>query len=210
MKKEFFVFTDSEHIFADDEECVHLIRKEPLGFPGDTLYRFRTFLSIEAQLQKFDYTFFFNANCICKKRITAKEFLPTENALLVVRHPGTYNINKNTELPYDRNPCSQAYIPYNEGRIYVAGGVNGGKTNEFLKMCKKLDKRIETDASNGVIALWHDESHLNRYIIDNPDYKLLSWSYCFPQGWMKPICIHKILVLDKKKYINIDSIKKNN
>jgi hypothetical protein len=37
------------------------------------------------------------------------------------------------------------------------------------------------DEKKGIIALWHDESHLNRYILDKK-YKLVSPSYCYPEN----------------------------
>ena len=51
------------------------------------------------------------------------------------------------------------------GRDYVTGAVNGGETEAYLKFCHLLDKRINQDLAKGVIALWHDESQINRYIL---------------------------------------------
>ena len=34
-----------------------------------------------------------------------------------------------------------------------------------------------------IIATWHDESHLNRYIIDRTDVRILPPSFCFPVEW---------------------------
>ena len=36
--------------------------------------------------------------------------------------------------------------------------------------------------SNGVIALWHDESQLNRYAAERSDYRLLTPAYWYPGG----------------------------
>ena len=33
-------------------------------------------------------------------------------------------------------------------------------------MVQELDSRIKEDTKNGVTARWHDESHLNRYLVD--------------------------------------------
>jgi len=73
-------------------------------------------------------------------------------------------------------------------------------------MCKVLNQRIEADYQKGIIALWHDESQVNRYILANKDYKLLPPGYCFPEGSdipFQPI----LLVREKSKYINVAKIK---
>ena len=40
------------------------------------------------------------------------------------------------------------------------------------------------DLENDVIALWHDESHMNRYLIDNPPSLSLTTTYCFAEAQM--------------------------
>ena len=86
---------------------------------------------------------------------------------------------------YDRNPKSLAYVaPGDEGENYYAGGFNGGSTKEFLKMAEVISDRVTKDLENGVVALWHDESHMNRYLIDNPPTLSLTPSYCFAEEQM--------------------------
>mgnify|MGYP002224187724 FL=1 len=89
---------------------------------------------------------------------------------------------------YDRNPRCTAYIPYNCGRDYVSGGLNGGTSAAFLAMCKELDRRTEQDIRNGVVPLWHDESQLNRYAAEHPgSYRLLPPTYWYPgKVWQMP------------------------
>jgi histo-blood group ABO system transferase len=67
------------------------------------------------------------------------------------------------------------------GSRYFAGGFNGGTSENFLKMSESIYKDIEEDKSRGHIAVWHDESHLNRYFINNPPSIILDPSYCFPK-----------------------------
>lgn len=203
--KEYFVFTDALTIYNENSNNVHRVEQENLGWPGNTLFRFGIFKKMKEELKKFNYIFFMNANIICVKEITEDMFLPKENDLLMVQHPGWFN-RKPFEFEYDRNRKSSAYISYVNGEVYVCGGVNGGKTAPFLELIDSLDARIRDDYNKGIIARWHDESHVNKYIIENKDYRLLSPSFCYPEGWDIPYEQY-LLVLDKKKKIKLDDRK---
>ncbi|SFH53626.1 Glycosyltransferase family 6 [Lachnospiraceae bacterium NLAE-zl-G231] len=208
-EKHYFVFTDAKKIYNEDcYKRIHKIYQKNLGWPENTLFRYEMFFSIREYLKEFDYTFFFNANVICKDVIVGEEFLPLKEGLLVVQHPGFFDV-PNYRFPYDRNKKSSAYIPYGKGQVYVCGGINGGKTNVFLDLIKELKNRIELDYKKGIIALWHDESQINKYILEHSAYKLLSPSYCYPEGWNIPF-IPKLVVLDKNKFIDVSNIKKTN
>lgn len=207
-EKDYFVFTDADGIYAEDTDAhIHRIPQENLGWPGNTLYRFRIFQTIRERLSGFDYVFYLNSNLICLETISGSEFLPGEKDLLVVQHPGNY-AKRPYRYPYDRNPSSRAYIPYTclQGRHYVCGGLNGGKAAAYLDMIAELERRIDADAKQGVIAQWHDESQINRYIIDHPSYRMLPPSYAYPEGWDLPFA-KKIMLLDKQKYIPLPAGK---
>jgi len=86
-------------------------------------------------------------------------------------------------------------VSQDEGKVYYAGGFNGGTTESFLEMSKTIKERINKDLEKNIIAIWHDESQMNRYFIDNPP-KVLSPSYCYPESWNIPF-EKKILALNK-------------
>ena len=92
---------------------------------------------------------------------------------------------------------------FGEGKMYYAGGFNGGKPEHFLKMSQTIVDNVEKDWEKGLIAVWHDESHMNRYLIDNPPTVELNPSYCYPEaarinpgGWNVPFDA-KIVALEK-------------
>lgn len=204
-EKEYFVFTDAESIYCEEQEHVHKIFQESLGWPDNTLKRFHIFLRIKDELVKFDYVFFMNANCLCLDYISEEEFLPKDKGILVVQHPGYYD-KKPEEFAYDRNPKCEAYISKGAGKYYICGGVNGGKTEAFLKLIEELKARVDRDEQKSIVAKWHDESHINRYIIDNLDYEILSPAYCYPEDWNLPFeC--KIMIRNKSKVIDIVDVK---
>lgn len=201
----YYVFTDAEDILFQDDDRVHVKKIKHMEWPYGTLMRYHIFLNIESELEQYDYLCFMNANCICVSPISEKDFLPKEKDLVVVKHFKYYDSN-NIDFSYDRNPKSKAFIPYGEGKYYVCGGINGGKTRAYLDMCKELRDRIDLDLSNGVIALYHDESQLNRYILDNDNYIILSPEYVYPQGFDLPFD-SKIVTRDKTKYFNVDRFR---
>ena len=207
-EKEYFVFTDAPAIEYEDAPRVHRVYQEAYPWPYSTLKRFSIFLTQEDALRGMDYLFFFNANLTCKKTVTAEEFLPRpekgEN-LLLVQQPGFWN-KKPPFYTYDRNPKSTAYIPYNCGKDYVSGGLNGGTAAAYLALCRELKKRTDEDLQNNVIARFHDESQLNRLVAETPGkFRILPPDYCTPEE--TPTGHEAILVLQKSRYINVESVK---
>ena len=88
----------------------------------------------------------------------------------------------------------------------MCGGVNGGKAKPYMRLIGELERRIQDDYERGVIAVWHDESQLNRYIIDHTNYRLLTPSFCYPEG--ADIPFHTcLMVSEKSKKIGLDSGK---
>jgi hypothetical protein len=57
------------------------------------------------------------------------------------------------------------------GYIYIfMGSFNCGIGNAFLRLICTFSQRIQMDINEDVVALWHDESHLNRYFWENRKY----------------------------------------
>lgn len=179
VQKDFFVFTDNEHIDFEENADVFKIYQKKLGWPYDTMMRFDMFLTQEEKLKEYDYIYFFNANMEFVAPV-GDEFLPDESGLVMGLHPGYYG-KKPDEYPYDRNPKSTAYIPYGQGKHYVQGCLNGGTSEAYLKLCHECSKMVHTDLDNNVIPKFHDESVLNKYVLDkNP--LILDCRYLYPEG----------------------------
>lgn len=210
QEKHYFVWTDSKNIFdSENNKNIHIFEQKNLWWPDNTLMRFDIFLSQKEKLEKMDYLFFFNANLEIKKEIW-EEILPnTEEWIVVTRHPWFYN-KSNKKFTYDRNVKSTAFIKKWDWSTYIAGWLNWWISKHFINMCEILSQNIQQDKKNWIIALWHDESHLNHYIL-NHNYKLLDPSYLYPEWWNIPFDC-KILIRDKSKYIDVNNIKwyKNN
>jgi len=195
-EKHYFVFTDGDFAEQTNANVTKVFQKN-LGWPDNTLRRFHMFLGIEDRLEQFDYLYFFNANCRFEQTV-GTEFLPkASDQLLVVQHPG--QIGKPADqFPYERNPRSRASIPFGTGKHYVCGGINGGQAKTFLRFARAARQAVDADFHDGIVATWHDESHLNRYILDHP-YTLLHAGYCYPQHWKLDVPM-MIEVRDKRNH----------
>jgi hypothetical protein len=82
---------------------------------------------------------------------------------------------------WERRPQSTAFVSRSQRKTYVCGGVWFGRSREFLKMVKALAHHTQTDSKQGLIARWHDESHLNWYS-SHHETTLLDPSYCYVAG----------------------------
>lgn len=205
-KKEYFVFTDASSIDYEDSKDVHRIYQKHLDWPYITLMRYKIFNMSKALYQNLDYLYFFNANMLCVAPIL-EEFLPdADRPLVFLIHPGFYNRPRN-EFTYERNTESLASVKNEEGNYYFQGALNGGIRKRYLEMCKSLEENIAKDLKKGIIAIWHDESHLNRYAIDHPDLiKPLDPSFGYPEGWDLPFD-KKIIIRDKNKFGGHDYLR---
>jgi histo-blood group ABO system transferase len=139
-------------------------------------------------IKKEDYLFYCDADMLFVDSV-GDEIL---GDLVATIHPGFQGGRGTPET----NPKSLAYVLPKENLIYYAGGFNGGTSKNFLKMSETIDKNIDVDMGNNFIAIWHDESHMNRYFIDNKPAITLDPSYCYPESWNLPYK-KRLLALDK-------------
>ena len=73
-------------------------------------------------------------------------------------------------------------------------------------MVHKLKANVDADTANGVVATWHDESHLNRFIIGRTDVKILPPCFGFPEGWDLPYEA-TMFIRDKSRYFDVEAVK---
>lgn len=208
--KIYIIFTDNIKDVSDvvsrlniEAEIFEIQRK---GFPGDTLYRYHHFFSAKERLKKRGNNcpqalFYMDADMLVVDKV-GDEILPTRHKrLIATAHPGYYDRPGHNPIgsPETRS-ASTAFLPNDRIRpCYWAGGFNGGEFETFMSMSTAIMDRIDRDDSNNIIAIWHDESHLNAYLSEEKvinQVKTMTPSYCYPQSWEIPFK-KKIIALDK-------------
>jgi len=183
----FHLFTDKPKEFEDVANLkVYEIRHEP--FPYPTLHRYKHMMSIYDELIKEDFIFYSDVDM----RVVAPIGDDLLSRITAVIHAGFVG-GKGTP---ERRIESNAFIPEYAENKYYAGGFQGGVSYAYLEAVKQMAEWIEDDKKRCVIAVWHDESHWNKYLYLNPPTLELSPSYCYPESWKLPFK-KKILALDK-------------
>jgi hypothetical protein len=149
------------------------IYTSPKGFPNETLFRYHTFLEQQALLSKYDCLLYSDVDMLFVDLVSDGIFT---YGITATEHPGYLNLTGTPE----RRPESTAYCP--NVRTYFCGGFNGGSAEAFLTMSETIRKNINEDERNGIKAVWNDESHLNKYLYDNPPAIVLDPGFCFPES----------------------------
>lgn len=183
----YFVFTNKDAQITTTRK-IEFIHVEHKPWPWMTLERYKIFTNASEKLRSQDYLYY----CDVDMKFVGEVGSEIISDRVGTIHPGFMGGRGTPES----NPESLAYVSPFENMTYFAGGFNGGSSEEFLKMSNYISKNVESDYEKGIIAIWHDESHLNRYFIDNPPTKVLTPSYCYPESWQIPI-EKKLLALDK-------------
>lgn len=183
---DYFVWSDMP---ADTDLGATIIPTETSAWPLPTLQRFSLFLREEKKLAEYDYIFYCDADMLFVSPV-GDEILG--EGLTAAQHP-MYAIRRDYMPPYEPNSASTAYIP-RPGRVieangkkrleplYFAGGFQGGRSEKFIEAMKVMKKNTDKDFSEGYVALWNDESHWNKYLLDNPPSVVLSPSYIYPDS----------------------------
>lgn len=193
--KKIFCFTN--HKYYDVPSNVKLVYQEHMNWPFITLKRYEIFYKNKELYNDIDVLYYLDADMLVVDEVS-DDFLPINEDLIAVEHPAYRLYNLQT---FERRVESLAYVDYNH-YVYHCGGVQGGKKDAYLKVCETLSKNIETDLNNGIIAIWHDESHWNSYLIKNNNtYKSFNASYCYPENWQLPL--KKIILALNKNHDEI-------
>lgn len=178
------IFTDTPEEFEiinDINVCIHKIND--LGWIVNTSYKSKYICNIREKLVKYDYVFYINSNFLFTAPIYVKEVLPdaSDNYLTALSFDHYLQVDVKN-YPYDRQLDSLAYVPIGQGKRYVQGGFYEGRTREMLLFSDWFSEAIAQDFNRIIVAYFHDESYINRYMLDKKP-KVLNDEYALQHIW---------------------------
>ena len=151
------------------------------------------------EIKECDYLVFIDADALVVDTITEEEFF-TDKPLYGVHHPCHFLKFPPHDKPpgaFETNPLSLAKISEEyDHSIYWQGCLWGGRIPEVFDLMTELDRRTTIDEKNNVIAVWHDESHLNCFYSENKEkVHTVGPEYAFPEVFadycdFKPKMVH--------------------
>jgi len=183
-EKTIFAFTDGELNNTPDNLKVY--HQEHLEWPYITLKRFEIINKAREEIDKHDWLVFIDADALPVVEVTEEEFF-TNKPLFGVHHPCHFlGMEPHTQAPgaYDQNPDSEAYVDTSKGlpEVYYQGCFWGGKVPNVCAMIDELEARVNRDLEKNVVALWHDESQINKYFLERLDMvHTYGPEYAFPE-----------------------------
>lgn len=207
-EKGYEVFTDSdESVFtAFPNAHVHCI--EDRGWIINTSFKSKFICDIHNHLGKYDYVFFINSNFKFVAPSYCNEILPDacDDYLTALSFDHYLDVAID-QYPYDRNEQCHAYIPYGQGQRYFQGGFYGGRTREVIALSEWCREAINKDLGNKIIARFHDESYINRYLLAlHP--KILNDKYALQDIWPYE-GEYKAIILNKAQYLGAGTLAKS-
>ena len=193
LRKQYFVFTDGE-LEGELPENITYVQIPHKDWPAITLERFHTILQAEELLKEHEWLLFIDADMRVDSVVFSEEVLDDDKDFVAVHHPCHYNTGTGT---FERRPESEACVT-GEPLQYYQGCLWGGKMSEVIPMMKLLKDRVDKDYGNDIIAVWHDESHLNKFFIENQDRVFaIPPDYAFPEIYPNYPYKRKIIHLAK-------------
>jgi hypothetical protein len=195
-KVKFYVFTDQPleaELFSKDLANVNVEAFEipSYGWPEATLLRYEIFSArfelLDAEiLMHLDADMLFNANPWdrVKKQLD-------KDCVCLVAHPGFWRpkgaklfglyvlnpflfyrdlrmmISRGAIGAWENDQRSLAYVAREFRRTYFCGGTWFGTRNSIGELLRNLANNVASDSKSGIVAIWHDESHINSWAVKN-------------------------------------------
>ena len=165
-----------------------------MEWPFITLKRFEIINKAREEILKNDWFVFIDADAFVVGKVTEEEFLERccgsttdEVPLFGVHHPchrAGMPPHKTKTGAYETDEKSEAYFDVSKELppIYWQGCFWGGKVPPVLAMIDEIEGRVNRDLENDIVALWHDETHINKYFFEREfDVHTFGIEYAYPQ-----------------------------
>ena len=206
-QKTYFIFTDDPVSF--ENISYRYIEQKKIGWPLDTLKRYAIINQHENLFDEMDYILVTNANFVFNELTEEHEVIPLENDnwLASVDHPMYFDKEMTTELPYERNPESSAYVAFGDEKKYLQACFVLGRKQEFFQLSRYVEFESEKDLKKNFISRFWDESYINKYWLTISP-RVLPPSYCYPDPRVYSInADKKIIMLEKGLYGGHDFLR---
>ena len=186
------------HIFTNDLTLdlqtkfrIHIHEFYETNWPYPTLLRYRAILNATNYLQHYTHLLYLDVDM----KVVAPLPIVLHESLIAVAHPSYV---KKRNKPFEKRELSSAFYQLQQESIYVCGGVQGGTRQRYLSAIIEINKNIEIDLNNELIARWHDESHWNKYVNQNIEQTvILGREFCWPEHWVTTSNPGRIIALKK-------------
>lgn len=199
------VFTNHNEISVNeisDRVSVQKVLIPNLGWPDATLKRYAIFTEHWGKISG-DYVIYIDVDAVVVGkpllRVIVDDLNSHNSDIFVVRHPGYFRRDWKTWIAARRKSGiwetrreSMAFVPLFSRRTYVAGGVWGGKRSALYRMISQLKINVEIDLQKEIVAIFHDESHLNNWVTKHHVLKL-SPAWVFAPGYENLLGIEPII-----------------
>lgn len=140
------------------------------------LTKFERVLQIKHALQIYDLIYLIDSDCLFVNNTTIEELIPqTTDHIVCVKHPWQ-TTGKNGWL-VDKNKNTTAFMENTE--IYIQSCFWGAYTHKFLQVVSDINEWIQIDIKNNVCAKWFEESHFNKYLLNQNKTILEGENYNF-------------------------------
>ncbi|CAN2170463.1 Glycosyl transferase, family 6 [Candidatus Nanopelagicaceae bacterium] len=164
----------------------------PYKWPEATLLRYEVMADVLDKIKNPILIYLDSDMIVQPEFLTSLEPMTWQNGVAVVCHPGFYRAKgfvglreriKNPFLltqdvrflfrvgvgmgTWETRRNSRAFVPRANRKTYVHGAIWMGENGAFKEMVCVLAENVQVDLQNGLIAIWHDESHLNWYCSNN-------------------------------------------
>ena len=169
------LFRSAHEFFRPTKKVLFLMLHGRPGWPDATMYRHHV---LRDHMPNTTYVFMSDADMRFEGMV-GPEIL-SDHGITATQHPGYVDIEPK-DFPYERRPESSACV-YSGGERYYAGGFVGGSRQAMLHLSAKISTKVDSDVSKGITPIWHDESCLNRCLLDSPPQVVLSPAYCHPDN----------------------------
>ncbi len=171
------MFESAARHFHPTENVLHVTLDGREGWPAATMYRWHI---LHEHLPHAEYVYLVDADMRWEQECGDSILPPDGKGIVSTQHPG-YVGRPRHELPYDSNPASSSFVESDEGTEYFAGGFVGGGWFAMEALAEDIMWLIDENDKKGIVGQWHDESALNRCLIDFPPAKILHPGYCAPE-----------------------------